>query len=56
MAVQTGMITLSGKLGNQVYYKRRGKNLVRRAASTHKLSRSSKKAQQSSATPPGPHH
>lgn len=46
MAVQTGVITSSGKLGNKVYYKRNGKDLVRSAANkaTYRLSEHSKKS------------
>lgn len=44
MAKQRSTITLSGKLGDKVYYQRNGKNLVRSAAAFHHLSANSEKS------------
>lgn len=44
MAIEKGVISLSGKLDNQVHYRRNGKNFVRAYASHHTLSENSKKS------------
>jgi hypothetical protein len=44
MAVQRSVITVSGKLDNQVYYQRNGKRFVRMAAAPYPLSENSKKS------------
>lgn len=44
MAIAKGIIPLSGKLDNQVHYRRNGKNFVRSNASHHTLSENSKKS------------
>lgn len=43
MAVQTGVVTLTGKVGQHIFYRRNGKNFSRSAASSHNLSEASKK-------------
>jgi len=44
MAIAKGIITLSGKLDNQVHYRRNGKNFVRTNPGHHRLSENSQKS------------
>ncbi|MES2329893.1 MAG: hypothetical protein V4539_09840 [Bacteroidota bacterium] len=44
MAIQRGLITLSGKMDDQIYFRRDGKNLARSAPAEVQISESSKKS------------